>query len=841
MDLSEDIFEKDYNKTKCVEELYAKWRSIHCSVIDPYIKQEYEPLISVVIPVYNVEDGQLRECVDSICNQTYTNWELYLVDDNSSWESVRDVLATYESNPKINVIYRKENGHISKATNDGIFAAKGEFIAFMDCDDVIEINALSEFVYYLNENPETDFVYSDEDKVSDEGDYYHNPFFKPDWSPDTMFSMMYTNHLAMYRREIVCKVGGLRTEYNGSQDYDLTLRFMEHSDNKRVGHIQKVLYHWRERPESAASSVDAKPYAIDAAGRAKEDAIRRRGIDGELEYITDLYQYRLRYHTPGNPLVSIIIPSKDNFSVLSQCIESLVEKTTYKNYEIIVVDNGSSEYNRFAITHFLSKMNVEYVYDKMDFNFSKMCNIGVDHSHGEYILFLNDDIEIIEEEWLDRMLGQAMRPHTGAVGAKLLYPNRTIQHVGLCNLPVGPSHMFVGVPDGITVNFCRNRLTFNWIAVTGACLMVSKEKYDEVGGFDEKLTVAYNDVDLCFKLYKAGYYNVSRMDSVLIHHESFSRGYDVDDKKIDRLNVERRHLFNKHEDLLDKDPFYNVNLVKDNINYDIDTYGIGLHNYDVKIVDDVYPAKPSNLNLGVDGIAKDNMVRIIGWAFSDDSISDMKSTRYVMLRNKARQIYLVPADKRTREDLKETFGIDNLTEGFECNIDRKVLATNIYNYDIGILQINEDGTENYVWSDVSVPHDGVEDINYSYYSREEDVNSIEVNEGMMCSIDSIDTKNMIATRYGAFSDMTYIRGWAYMPSSQSNNYRVELGLVNNETITLYDCTRDTRFDVADSLNNDEAYLSGFRCEIPMAISDDEKIYVILTDMRNGKRCMKAIR
>ncbi len=839
------MYEADYEKVKYEESPYAKWRKKHCQVVEDYRKQSYEPLISVVIPVYNVKEVHLRACIDSICNQTYPNWELYLIDDCSTWEGVREVLKTYEDNSKIIVIYRKENGHISKATNDGIFVAKGEFIAFMDCDDVIETNALAEMVYYLNENPETDFVYSDEDKVSDDGTYYHNPFFKPDWSPDTMFSMMYTNHLAMYKRDIVCKVGGLRTEYNGSQDYDLTLRFMEHSDNKRVGHVPKILYHWRARPESAAFSPDSKPYTIDAAGRTKEDAIRRRGIDAELEFMSDSNQYRMKYNTTDNPLVSIVIPSKDNFVVLEQCIDSLIGITDYNNYEIIVVDNGSAEENKEIISKFLHRRGIVYVYEEMDFNFAKMCNIGAGYSKGEFILFLNDDIEIVDREWLGRMLGQAMQPHTGAVGAKLLYPeNNCIQHIGICNLPIGPSHAFVGIPDSLVVSFSRNRLTYNWIAVTGACLLVSKKKFEEVQGFDERLTVAYNDVDLCFKLYEAGYYNVSRMDAVLYHHESFSRGYDAEDKdKLDRLKLERNILYDNHPSLKGKDPFYNVNLVKNNITYDLEMYGIDVNVYDINVVDKPYDSEETNLRVGIERIEKDSMVRIKGWAYSDNPKNDLEAKRYVMLRNKADQTIVVPAERNARRDLKERFDIDNLTEGFSCCIDRKILATNIFDYDIGLLQVAPDGVEDYVWSDMKVPHDGIEDINYLYYKRDDDYNSIELNDGILCSIDSCTFDSDVVNYRGGFKEITYIRGWAFIPGSASCNYRIEVGIVDDsqtDRIDLYDTIRETRYDVASSLSIESVYLSGFMCELPFRIEDNTKTYIVLTDMITNKKYMEEV-
>lgn len=842
------IYEDDFDKVTYEAFPYTKiYNKLYKEESREYTKQEYEPLISTVIPVYNVLDDQLRECIDSICAQTYPNWELYLVDDNSSWESVRDVLREYEDNPKINVIYRKENGHISEATNDGIFAAKGEFIAFMDCDDFIEPYSFAEMVYYLNEHPDTDFIYSDEDKVDDYGKNNHYPFLKPNWSPDTFWSMMYTNHLAMYRREIVCKIGGLRTICNGSQDYDMTLRFMEHSDNKRVGHVPRILYHWRERPESAAASLGAKPYAIEAAGRAKEEAIARRGLDAKLEFIPDLFQYRIRYFTPGDPLVSIVIPSKDNPAILFQCIDSLIDITEYKNYEIIVVDNGSNDENKEIIKSHLDRCNVTYIYEKMDFNFSKMCNMGVKASHGDYVLLLNDDIEIIEKEWLDRMLGQAMQEHTGAVGAKLLYPhNRTIQHIGISNIAVGPSHMFMGTPDEVVVSFCRNRLTFDWLAVTGACLMVSRALYDEVGGLDEELTVAYNDVDLCFKLYEAGYYNVARMDCVLYHHESLSRGFDsLSDEKKERLRIERNHLFRNHKDLFGYDPFYNVNLAGDRLDFEMEMYDTDVHHCDITMSHKKFRPKATSMLLSVDEIKKGDYIRIAGWASSGDSNRDLHAKRYLMLRNRANQIYFVPVSKIGRPQIMEELNIENMTEGFECKIDRKILATGVYDYDIGIMQVDESGRSEYVWSDKTMPADGIEELKssqYKFYSREENFDSSCVNDKVRYCIDEHKCDAMVNTTYGVFPEMTYITGWAMAPKGNSYDYRIDIGMVNDNTstITLFDTVRFARYDVADSTKRNESYLVGFKTQIPAICKDKDRLYVVLTNMENNRRYMREI-
>ncbi len=523
-------------------------------------KIPYKPLISVVVPVYNVSTKMLKECIMSVLDQTYANWELCLADDASTMPEVRKCLKSFEDNPKIKIKYREKNGHISRCTNTAIKMATGEYIAFMDCDDVLAPNALYEVVKLLNQDKSLDFIYSDEDKLSEDGKHRHQPHFKPDWSPDTMMSLMYTCHLGVYRKRIGDELEWLRTGFEGAQDYDFTLRFTEKTKN--IGHVTKVLYHWRERKESTAINPEAKDYVVDATKKVKTEALQRRGYEAQLEWVDNIYQFRVNYKPVGNPKISVIIPSKDNFDVYKRCIETLTEKTKYKNYEIVTVDNGSSEENRKKYEQYNKDKAQKYIYKPMDFNFSKMCNIGVENSDGELVLLLNDDMEIIDGEWMERMAGHAMLPYTGAVGAKLLYPNSTlIQHTGVFSFDSGPSHALCRYDDNTIFNFCRNKIEYNYSAVTAACLMVTREKYLEVGGLDESFAVAYNDVKFCFDLLEKGYYNVVRTDAVLYHHESLSRGSDVLDKaKYERLLKERRRLYDIHPSLEGKDPFYNTNL-----------------------------------------------------------------------------------------------------------------------------------------------------------------------------------------------------------------------------------------------------------------------------------------
>ncbi len=377
---------------------YSRWVEANERDIMDVEELKYNPLFSVVIPVYNVADNMLRECIDSVLGQTYRNFEIVLVDDASTQKSVRKVLGEYEGRPGITVIYRQKNGHISRTTNDGIQAAKGEFVALCDCDDLYAPNALYEIARKLNEDPSLDYIYSDEDKISENGKKRSNPFFKPDWSPETFMSFMYTCHLSVFRKTLLDEISGLRTGFEGSQDYDLVLRVMEKTT--RIGHVPKILYHWRMRTESTANALAAKPYALDAAARAKEEALKRRGQKGKVTLIPAVSQHRVTYFPQGNPMVSIIIPSKDNPDILSMCLAGILKHTDYQNYEIVVVDNGSSDTNRKKIEGFIEDFrksgghDIRYLYQPKDFNFSAMCNQGAAAAKGDFLLFLNDDIEV---------------------------------------------------------------------------------------------------------------------------------------------------------------------------------------------------------------------------------------------------------------------------------------------------------------------------------------------------------------------------------------------------------------------------------------------------------------
>ena len=762
----------------------------------------WKPFFSVVMPVYNTISSQLSAAIESVLDQTYRHFELILVDDCSTWDNVVPVLRSFESNEHVKTLYRSTNGNISVATNDGLKMATGDYIVFMDCDDLITEDALEEFAYKLNENPELDFIYSDEDKITEDGKILHYPYFKPDWSPDLFLSMMYTNHLGVYRASLVHKTGGLRTAYNGSQDYDFTLRFLELSDNKRVGHIQKVLYHWRERKESVGFSMGAKNYAIKAAECAKKDALRRRNIRAKLEFCSETSQYLINYEPQGNPLVSIIIPSKDHPEIIEQCLRSIQDWTEYRNYEIIVVDNGSTLENKQRIEDCIQNIGGTYLYGRYDFNFSYMCNLGATSAKGEYLLFLNDDIEIIQGDWLGRMLGQAQQGHTGAVGAKLFYPETTIiQHAGVSLIKFGPSHNLLKLNDHVPYHLGINRGCYNCIAVTGACLMVSKDIFNQALGFDESLPVAYNDVDLCMRIYEAGYYNVIRNDVVAYHHESLSRGIDFNSAdKLRRLFRERYHLNSKHPLTYLHDPFLNRN---------INTY---YYYYDSAVK---YESAESVFGLpmtengicNIDSVLRSDRVIISGWSCLPERTDNEELQRFLVFEDIYGNRWKAKARSVTRMDVAMAMHREDLLHsGFECVLDPCVFRNDLMIYRLGILT-SVDG-QNYIsWRQQPLFPEWHLDSQLPFNEL-----ITEPFEAKSCS--EIPLRFHLDT-VQQLEDGFLIRGWAFFEDPQEYLYKPEIILVDEKgKTTHFEADAVHRLDVSNAYPQMHfLYTAGFRCSI----------------------------
>lgn len=533
------------------------------------MKFTYQPKISIVMPVWNVEQKWLDRAIETLKSQVYTNWELCIADDCSTKEYIRPYLAKLaEDDARIKICYREKNGNISAATNSAFELVTGEYILLMDNDDELEANALFEVVKVL-QNSKADIIYSDDDKIDEKGNRYA-PQFKPDWSPELLLSFMYFSHLFCMKTELYRKVGGCRVGFEGCQDYDLALRVSEISE--QIIHIPKVLYHWRSLEGSTALDGNAKPEAFERGIRAVQEAIDRRGIKGKVNrpdfaLKNHLGIFELEFSNEG-PKVSIIIPTKNRKDLLKRCIDSIVERTEYKNYEIVVINNESDE--KETLGYLESIRNKHTVLDIKNkdniFSYAYINNQAVQSATGEYVLFLNNDTEVISPQWLTSMVGYMQFKDVGIVGARLLYPDKRVQHagcvMGLFNGMVG--HAFKLLPDYDLGYFNLAQVARNYSCVTAACLLISKQLFNDLGGFDEEnFAVAYNDVDLCIRCTQLGKRVVYTPKAELYHYEGVSRGFK------DNINevLAFKEKYGEYQD-----PYYNINLsVRDeqfNINPD---------------------------------------------------------------------------------------------------------------------------------------------------------------------------------------------------------------------------------------------------------------------------------
>ena len=517
------------------------------------------------MPVYNPPVKFFKECLESVRTQIYENWELCIGEDKSTDPEIAKILREYEKqDSRFKVVFRKENGHISKASNSALDVATGEFAGLVDHDDLLTKDALYEVIRVLNEKPDLDMIYTDEDKIID--GKFIDPSFKADWNPDSFLSRMYTCHFGIYRKTLIDQIGGFRAGYEGSQDYDLVLRFTELTD--KIYHIPKILYHWRIHEQSTAGGGDAKPYCFIAAEKALADALVRREEPGEVFDVPGLIgNYTIRYDIKGDPKVSIIIPTRDGLDYLRTCVDSIFSISSYKNFEVIIVDNGSQEKETLDFfDEYQKKYDETFKVLRHDipFNFALLNNLAAEEATGEYLLFLNNDTKVITEDWIEGMLEQAQRKSVGAVGAKLLYSDNTVQHAGVL-MGVGgiAVHAHRTFPDHDGGYLCNLATINNYSAVTGACLMCSKSNFKKVGKFEEQLQIAYNDIDLCLKFRdELGLNNVYVPHVKLYHFESKSRGYDISEEKKVRLEKESDYMREHWSSYLEHDPCYNPNLTQ---------------------------------------------------------------------------------------------------------------------------------------------------------------------------------------------------------------------------------------------------------------------------------------
>ena len=561
------LFNRVMAKIRNDKDDYTVWRENNMPTDEDFNRQrgekfDYNPIVSISIPLYNTPLEFFEPLMASIMNQTYTNFELCLADgsDNNNLEDY--IKEHYPNETRINYVHLEENLGIAGNTNKALEMASGEYVMLTDHDDLLEISALYEIVKVLNEDKSIDIIYTDEDLVDASGKYYSNYRFKPDFNLEMLRHLNYICHIFFVRRTIMDQVGGFREEYDGAQDFDMILRCVEKTD--RIHHIPKVLYHWRAHEDSTAGNADSKEYAIDASVRALEAHYERVGIEADVEATDIFIMLKSTRHLQGEPLVSILIPTMEHIDDLDKCISSIIDKTTYKNYEIIVIENNSKSQETFD---YYDKITAEHDFIKVvrweeGFNYSKINNFGAKYAKGDYYILLNNDIEVISPDWITRMLAYCQDDEVGAVGAKLLFEDDTIQHCGVV-IGVGgfAGHILTEQDVEDVGYFGRLQVQQEISAVTAACMMVDAKVFNEVGGFDEEFTVALNDVDLCLKIREAGKKIMLDPNVMMHHYESKSRGYEESKEKQNRFKGEIKRFRDKWAKMLrEGDPYYSPNL-----------------------------------------------------------------------------------------------------------------------------------------------------------------------------------------------------------------------------------------------------------------------------------------
>jgi O-antigen biosynthesis protein len=560
---------------------YARWLLAHGSrpadlrrMRETLPLLAYRPRFSVLMPVYDAPERFLRAAIESVFDQVYPDWELCIADDASPAPHVREVLEEYAAaDARVKLVFRETNGHIAASSNSALAAAGGEFVALLDHDDLLAPDALYEAAKLLQRERDADVIYSDEDKIDEEG-RRSEPYFKPDWSPESFLSRNYVSHLGVYRTALVRELGGFREGFEGSQDYDLLLRASERTP--RIRHIPRVLYHWRVHAGSTAAGRERKSYAHDAAARALEEALARRGEPAHVEPAEDvpgLYTVRYALRDPG--LVSIIVPTRDHGDDVERCLRSVFERSSWHDFEVVLLDNGSTDPDSLRVFGAWLEREperVRLVRDDRPFNFSALNNRAAAEARGKYLLFLNNDTEVVTPDWIEAMLEQAQRPPIGAVGAKLLYRDDTIQHAGVViGLGGVAGHSHKHYPADAPGYFYTLQSVTNYSAVTAACMMMRRAVFEELGGFDESLAIAFNDVDLCLRARAAGYRSVYLPHVVLYHYESKSRGYEDTPEKMERFLSEQTVMRTRWRTAELPDPCYNPNLTHVTEDYAIGT------------------------------------------------------------------------------------------------------------------------------------------------------------------------------------------------------------------------------------------------------------------------------
>lgn len=551
-----------YEKYRVKEEELEKQRKHHWKTPVTF---------SIVVPAFRTPEEFLHQMIQSVLQQSYPHWELCIANGSPEDDAMSRILEEYvQADKRIKVKVLEENLGIAGNTNFALTMAIGDYVALLDHDDLLAPNALFEMARMLEKNPNAELIYTDEDKVTMDLSEHFQPHLKPDFNLDLLRSNNYICHFTAVKRSIVEQVGGFRKEYDGAQDYDFIFRCAETA--KAVAHVPEILYHWRVHKASTADNPTSKMYAYEAGKRAIEAHLERCNTPGEVSLKKDLGFYQVTYPVREQELISIVIPNKDQKETLHQCLSSIYEKSTYPNYEIIIVENNSTEEETFAYYKEIDgKKNTRVIYWKEGFNYSAINNFGIRHAKGSYIICLNNDIEVITPGWMEELLGTCQRDEVGIVGSRLYYPDNTIQHAGIV-VGIGgiAGSMFVGMKRGHGGYLHKADLMQDLSAVTAACMMVKKKAFLDAGGFEEKLAVAFNDVDFCLKVKKAGYLVVYDPYVEMYHYESKTRGTEDTKEKVHRFQTEIEYMRSNWTDILRQgDPCYNKNLSLSKWNYSL--------------------------------------------------------------------------------------------------------------------------------------------------------------------------------------------------------------------------------------------------------------------------------
>jgi O-antigen biosynthesis protein len=560
----EQTFEKNIVITNYQSWLAKQVLTLPHDLKPQLLSWKHLPLVSIVLPVHNPKPDHLRQCINSVLNQHYSHWQLCIADDASASKVKQFIAELAAKDPRVEVVYRPRNGHICEASNTALEIVKGEFVALLDHDDCLTPDALFQVVKALQTQPDAGLLYSDEDKINDAGERFE-PHFKPQWNPDLLLAQNYLSHLGVYRTSLVREVGGFREGFEGSQDHDLALRISRRLRPHQVVHIPHVLYHWRATAGSTALNASAKTYTSQAGLKAVQDHMANTHPTASVSAGQGANTYRIHWPLPQPaPLVSLLVPTRDKLEVLQPCVDALLQRTSYAHFELLILDNQSTCSQTLAYMKEVAVRDprVRVLPWNHAFNYSAINNFGVAQARGSIIGLVNNDIEPINPDWLDEMVRQVCRPDIGCVGAKLYYPNDTIQHAGVV-LGIGgvAGHSQKYFSRNANGYFGRLHLAHNVSAVTGACLLVRKAVFQEVGGLDEaNLKVSFNDVDFCLKVREAGYRNLFTPYAELYHHESISRGPNDTRAKRAVADAEAQFMRQKWGKLLDNDPYYNPNL-----------------------------------------------------------------------------------------------------------------------------------------------------------------------------------------------------------------------------------------------------------------------------------------